>query len=83
MTDRILTWLTRWWDFIDQRGIVRRIVLGVAIWMTWAVTVWAMAFVEHSQRPGIDLAAIIGAVSAPVAAFAGFVFKAYLDSKST
>lgn len=75
--------LERFWTFIDERGIVRRIVLGVAIWMTWAVSQWAMGYVEHSIRPGLDLAAIIAAVTGPVTAFGGFVFKAYLDSKTT
>ena len=83
MTNRILSWVSQWWDFIDNRGIVRRIVLGVAITQTWIVTTWAMTFAEASTRPGIDVAAVIGAVSAPVATFGGFVFKSYLDSKPT
>lgn len=72
----------RLWNWIDQRGIVRRVVLGVAIAMTWNVTVWAMHFVEHSNRPGLDLAAIIAAVTGPVTLFGGFVFKAYIESRA-
>ncbi len=74
--------LTRLWDFIDSRGIVRRVVLAIAIWMTWQVSQWAMGYVETSTRPGIDLAAIIGAVTGPVTIFGGYVFKAYIDSRA-
>jgi hypothetical protein len=74
--------LTRFYDWIDERGVIRRIVLGIAIWMTWEVSQWAMAFVACSQRPGIDLAAIIAAVTGPVTLFGGYVFKAYIDSRS-
>lgn len=75
--------LARFWTFIDERGIVRRIVLGIAIWMTWLVSDWAMWFAVGNARNGVEIAAIIGAVTAPIAAFGGYVFKAYLDSKTT
>lgn len=75
--------ITAFWDWLDNRGIIRRIVLAVAIYQGWLVTVWAMSFSEVSARPGIDIAAIIAAVSMPVSTFGGFVFKAYLESKST
>lgn len=73
--------MTKFWDWMDDRAITRRIVLSIAIWMTWNVSEWAMHFVEGSTRPGIDLAAIIAAVTAPVTVFGGFVFKAYIESK--
>lgn len=79
----VIGFLTRVWDFIDGRGVVRRAVLGVAIWMTWRVSVWEMGFAETSPRPGIDIAAIIAAVTAPVTLFAGSVFKGYLESRGT
>lgn len=82
MTDIINSWLAKFWDWLDNRGVIRRIVLGTAIWMTWEVTHWAMAFAEHSQRAGGDLAVVIAAVSAPATALGGYVFKAYLDSRA-
>lgn len=69
-------------DFIDKRGVVRRVVLAVAIYMTWRVSVWAMMFVGHSDLSGVDLAAVVAAVTAPVTAFGGYVFKAYIDSRN-
>lgn len=74
--------LERFWTWIDERGIIRRVVLGTAIWMTWDVSQWAMHYVEQSTRPGIDLAAIIAAVTGPVTVFGGFVFKAYIESRA-
>lgn len=59
----------------------RTIVLGTAIWMTWAVSDWAMWFAVGNTRNGMEIAAIIGAVTAPICAFGGYVFKAYLDAK--
>lgn len=69
------------WDFIDRRGVIRRIVLGIAIWMTWRVSVWAMGYAVDSPRPGIDIAAIIAAVTAPVTVFGGYIFKQYVESR--
>ena len=83
MTKTLNNGLTQFWDWIDTRGVVRRIVLAVAIYMTWGVSAWAMAYVEGSARPGADLALIIGAVTAPVTVFGGYVFKAYIDSRTS
>ena len=60
----------------------RVVVLGTAIWMTWAVSSWAMWFATGNARDGMEIAAIIGAVTAPVCAFGGYIFKAYVDSKA-
>lgn len=79
----LLSLIGRWWTFVDERGIVRRAVLGVAIWMTWRVSVWAMGYAETSPRPGVDIAAIIAAVTAPVTLFAGAIFRAYTESRTS
>ena len=76
-----MTYIDAVFSVVDKYGIVRRTVLVIAIWMTWNVSVWAMSYVMTSSRPGIDLAAIIAAVTAPVTMFATHVFKAYLESR--
>lgn len=81
MPKPVLEFFAAFWTFIDRRGVIRRSVLGVAIWMTWRVSVWAMVFAETSGRPGLDVAAIIAAVSAPITLFAGSAFHGYLDSR--
>lgn len=61
----------------------RILVLSTAIWMTWLVSDWAMWFAVGNARNGVEIAAIIGAVTAPICAFGGYVFKAYLGSKES
>lgn len=74
--------MNRFWDWVDQRGIVRRVVLGIAVWMTWRATVWATAFAAASDKPGLEVAAIIAAATAPLTLFTASVFKAYTESRS-
>jgi hypothetical protein len=74
--------LGQFMDFIDERGVIRRIVLAIAIWMTWAVSQWAMWYAVGNARDGMEIATIIAAVTAPVTAFAGYVFKAYIESRN-
>lgn len=72
--------IERFWNWIDSRGVIRRVILGIAIWMTWQVSEWAMAF-STNEEISINTAAVIAAVSSPIVAFGGYVFKAYLDSR--
>lgn len=73
--------MNRFWDWIDQRGVVRRVVLGIAVWMTWRAHVWATAFAAASDKPGLEVAAIIAAATAPLTLFTASVFKAYVESR--
>lgn len=68
-------------NFVSKYVPVRTIVLGTAIWMTWAVSEWAMWFATGNARNGVEIAAIIGAVTAPICAFGGYIFKAFVDSR--
>lgn len=71
----------RFWTWIDQRQIVRRIVLVIAVHLTYLTTTWAMHFAETSTRTGVDFAALIAAVTAPATGFCAWVFKLYLEAK--
>ena len=85
MTELINSKLTQIWDFVDNRGVIRRIVLAVAIWMTFWVTVKMVDFAFMAltlDRLSGNVPLIIGAVTAPVVALGGYVFKAYLDSRA-
>ena len=85
MTELINSKLTQLWDFVDNRGVIRRIVLAVAIWMTFWVTVKMVDFAFMAltlDRLSGNVPLIIGAVTAPVVALGGYVFKAYLDSRA-
>ena len=67
---------------LDQGAWFRRIYVGVATAMTWKVIDWSMAYATaNSSKDGLQVAAIIGAVSGVVATVQGFAFKSYLDSR--
>jgi hypothetical protein len=68
-------------DLVSKYIPTRTLVLVIAIWMTWAVSEWAMWFATGNTRNGVEIAAIIAAVTAPIAAFGGYIFKAFVDSK--
>lgn len=63
------------------RHPVRIAVLATAILMTLEVSRWSMWFAVGNARPGLEIAAILAAVQAPVTLFAGTVFRAYIESR--
>ena len=73
--------IDRFWDWVDTRSIVRRIVLFVTLWMSWAAFIWAAGFAETTDKSGVEVGLIIAAVTAPIAALQGFVFKVYSESR--
>jgi len=68
-------------DFIDNRAVVRRMVLFFTLWMTYEITVSAWSFAGTSTFDGIGTAAVIAAVTAPFAALQGFVFHSYSQGR--
>lgn len=84
MTEILNNWLTRLWDWIDTRGVVRRIVLGITIWMLYRAGeqsfTYAMAALEKGKVDA-SIAAIIAAFTGPATLLAGYVMKVYLDSR--
>lgn len=84
MTEILNNWLTRLWDWIDTRGVIRRTVLAVTIWMTFWVTANMVTLAFDALRGRqIDMAlvALVTALTAPIMAMGGYVFKLYLDSR--
>lgn len=73
-------WITRGWDWIDERDIDKHFVSLAILFGTVSVTRWAMVYAEHAERPGLEVAAIIAAVLAPYsalqAAAVAFYFRA-------
>lgn len=74
--------VTTFWDWVDARYVVRRILLAIVIWMTWEAYKWATGFALTTGKSGTEIAAIIAAVLTPITALQGFTFKFYLDSKA-
>lgn len=73
--------MTRFWDWVDSRAVVRRSVLFITLWMTYEITVQAWAFAHTSTFDGVGTAAVIAAVTAPFAALQAFVFNSYVRGK--
>jgi hypothetical protein len=79
--DRIEATVERVRRILDKGQVARTVMLYTTLYMTYDSYRWAVAFVASSPRPGIELAAIIGAVLAAVSGLQGYVFKAYIDGR--
>lgn len=80
MKDNFLSLIARFWDWIDDRDIDKHLVSLVILGGTYRITEWAMTFAKTCDKPGIEVAAILGAVLAPYmalqAAAVSFYFRA-------
>lgn len=74
--------VTRWWDWIDQRDIDKHAICWSTFYGLVKLTEWAMAYAAHSPRPGLEVAAILGAVTAPYMVLMGAVVKYYFDART-
>ena len=74
--------LTQFWDFIDNRAIVRRSVLYITLYMSWLSFEWALTFGTETTKSGAEVALIIAAVTGPIAALQSFVLKVYSDARN-
>lgn len=86
MTDVLNNWFTKLWDFVDQRGIIRRAVLGVSMWLLYVQGIWANEFALKALALGkadIGVAGIMSAITAPATLLVGYTFKNYLDSRGS
>jgi hypothetical protein len=85
MRQLFMTWFTKFWDFVDNRGVIRRIVLGATMWMTfwisYQMTEFAMRALELNRLTGV-VPTVIAAVTLPIVTLGGYVFKVYLDSRA-
>lgn len=76
-TDGFFATVKRVMDVVDRRQLLRR---GAFVWMlylTTKVTIWTTDFAWQSSRPGLEVAAIIGAIWMPLTALQGALFKFY------
>lgn len=71
----------QFWDFIDRRQIDAHLVNAITLYGTIKITSWAMSFAEHGDRPGIEVAAILAAVSAPWALLQSAMVKFVFDAR--
>ncbi len=76
--------MKRMWDWIDQRQIDKHLLSLGVFWGTVKLTEWAMAFAAlHADKPGLEIAAIIAAVTAPYMALQAAAIKYYFEARGT
>lgn len=78
--------VTRCFEWVERRleegKWFRRLYVVAASGLMWQVTIWAMRYAEaNASRSGVDIAAVIGAVSAVPGAIVAFAFKQYMESR--
>jgi hypothetical protein len=71
----------------EQKLAIRRTaVLFVTLWMSWRSFTWAAVYVQSLtytdiKDGGVGIAAMLAAVTAPVAYLQKAVFSSYIESK--
>lgn len=73
--------MSAFWDFIDRRAIVRRIMTLGTFYLVVENLHWSYVFATTSPRNGMEVAAILGAVGTPLSLLMGFLFNSYKDSR--
>ena len=68
--------------FVSKYVPTRIIMLVFTSWAVWKVTAWGMWFATDNTRNGMEIAAIVTAVTAPVVALLGYVFKTYSENRT-
>lgn len=75
--------LARLWDWIDERDIDKHALSVGIFYGTIKLTAWAMAFAAlHPEKTGIEVAAIIAAVTAPYMALQAAAIKFYFEARA-
>lgn len=65
-------------DVLDKYKIIHRLMLLFACVMTTKAYLWGVWFATDNVRDGVEIAAIIAAVSAPVTLLATSVYGNYV-----
>ena len=68
-------------DFIDRRQIVRRAIVLIVLWQLVDAYLWAKGYAARDGMTGVELAAVIAALTGPVTLLQGFLFRMYDASR--
>lgn len=80
----MLRTLGRLWDWIDKRDIDKHALSMGIFYGTIRITEWAMLYASaNSTKSGLEVAAIIAAVTTPYMALQGAAIKYYFESRPT
>lgn len=77
----VLATMTAFWDWFDSRRIEQHLVAFFTLAISYMALKWSMHYADVNEaRSGTDIAAIIAAISVPVATFQGAVIKWYFEA---
>ena len=87
MAEGVLCWVMlrsgQFWTWIDERDIDKHLLSIVILLGTFKVTSWAMGFAEMvKSQSGIEVAAIIAAVTAPYMALQAAAIHYYFKART-
>lgn len=75
--------LSEFWDFIDKRQIDVHLVCWAFLALTGYVVFWAMEYVwQHPDKPGLEVAAIVGAVTLPLTWIMPKIIEQYFKARA-
>lgn len=81
--NRFLATLSLFWDWFDQRDIEKHTTASAVMYVTYKVIFWSMSYAELAvNHPGLDIAAVIAAVNAPMLALQAAVVSFYFKSRT-
>ena len=76
--------LGKFWDWIDKRDIDKHTLSVGIFYGTVKLTSWAMAFANaHPDKAGLEIAAIIAAVTGPYMALQAAAISFYFKARTT
>lgn len=74
--------MTNMTDFLSKWIPTRLITLYLAVLWTYIAFDWGRWFATGNERDGMEIAAIIAAVTAPITAYCAYIFKVFIDSRT-
>lgn len=79
---RIAQYMSLFWDFVDKRDIEKHAMAWAIVLATIKFGFWTMDFARYSERPGMDIAAIIGAIWLPWSGVQAMVVRWYFTART-
>lgn len=73
--------LKRFWDWVDDRVVIRRGIVIFTLYMTLTETWHAWEFARVSTFDGVGTATVIAAVLVPLGAVQAFAFHIYSEAR--
>ena len=73
--------IERFWNWVDTRLVVRRIMMFGGAYFTFQCYAWMFAY-ANAHEASVGTAAVVTAVTGPVSALQAAIFKFYADNRS-